>query len=223
MHSIPRSAAEPSSTGSAPRCASMGWVRCTTSSRITSPCSAPTTPGGRTSCGTAARRLTQASSTSIGTGCATSCTAGCWCPSWANRTAWYSSAASSDALDKLLSAQVFRLASWRMAADDINYRRFFDINELAALRVEEPAVFEATHRLLFELVASGQVNGVRIDHPDGLYDPAEYFSRLQRGAAERLIASTAGAGKAAPPEGALPLYMVAEKILAAFEQLPAAW
>jgi len=131
--------------------------------------------------------------------------------------------ASFDALDKLLSAQVFRLASWRMAADDINYRRFFDINELAALRVEEPAVFEATHRLLFELVASGHVNGVRVDHPDGLYDPAEYFSRLQRAAAERLPAFTPATGNAAPPEGALPLYMVAEKILAAFEQLPAAW
>ena len=104
-----------------------------------------------------------------------------------------------DSLDKLLSGQVFRLASWRMAADDINYRRFFDINELAALRVEEPAVFEATHRLLFELVASGQVTGVRVDHPDGLYDPAEYFSRLQRGAAEQLTA-TPGSGDAALPE-----------------------
>ena len=89
--------------------------------------------------------------------------------------------------------------------------------------VEEPAVFDATHRLLFELVASGQVNGVRVDHPDGLYDPAEYFSRLQRGAAERLTAATAATVNAAPPEGALPLYMVAEKILAPFEQLPAAW
>jgi (1->4)-alpha-D-glucan 1-alpha-D-glucosylmutase len=130
--------------------------------------------------------------------------------------------ASFDSLDKLLSAQVFRLASWRMAADDINYRRFFDINELAALRVEEPAVFEATHRLLFELVTSGQVNGVRVDHPDGLYDPAEYFSRLQRRAAERLPAAAA-IGDAAPPERASPLYMVVEKIIAASEQLPAAW
>src|SRR5438552_2142084 len=130
--------------------------------------------------------------------------------------------ASFDSLDKLLSAQVFRLASWRMAADDINYRRFFDINELAALRVEEPAVFEATHRLLFELVASGQVNGVRVDHPDGLYDPAEYFSRLQRRAAERLPAFTPAMGDTAPPERAS-LYMVVEKIIAASEQLPAAW
>ncbi|HEY2969227.1 MAG TPA: malto-oligosyltrehalose synthase [Casimicrobiaceae bacterium] len=130
--------------------------------------------------------------------------------------------ASFDNLDKLLSAQVFRLASWRMAADDINYRRFFDINELAALRVEEPAVFEATHRLLFELMASGQVSGVRVDHPDGLYDPAEYFARLQRGAAERLPAGTA-IGDAAPPERALPLYILVEKIVAAFEQLPTAW
>src|SRR5438552_17876954 len=110
-----------------------------------------------------------------------------------------------------------------MAADDINYRRFVDLDGLAALRVEEPAVFEATHRLLFELVASGQVNGVRVDHPDGLYDPAEYFSRLRRGAAERLPAFTAAIGDAAPPERASPLYMVVEKIIAAFEQLPAAW
>jgi (1->4)-alpha-D-glucan 1-alpha-D-glucosylmutase len=131
-------------------------------------------------------------------------------------------APSFDALDALLAAQVFRLASWRMAAADINYRHFFDINELAALRMEEPAVFEATHRLLFDLVAGGQVTGVRVDHPDGLYDPAEYFTRLQRGAAARLPPESGNAvsSEAATP---MPLYLVLEKITAAFEQLPAAW
>jgi (1->4)-alpha-D-glucan 1-alpha-D-glucosylmutase len=143
---------------------------------------------------------------------------------------------SFDTLDALIAAQVFRLASWRMAADDINYRRFFDINELAALRMEEPAVFEATHRLLFDLVARGQVTAVRIDHPDGLYDPADYFARLQRGAADAGTNSFArvpqrdesrpnefGPTRATSPALLQPLYLVLEKITAAFEQLPAAW
>ncbi len=88
--------------------------------------------------------------------------------------------ASFDALDALLAAQAYRLAYWRVAADEINYRRFFDINDLAALRMEDPAVFEATHRLVLELLAQGKVDGLRIDHPDGLYDPAGYFARLQQ-------------------------------------------
>jgi (1->4)-alpha-D-glucan 1-alpha-D-glucosylmutase len=74
---------------------------------------------------------------------------------------------SFELLDHLLAEQSYRLAHWRVAADDINYRRFFDVNELAALRMENPAVFAETHRLLFDLVRAGKVAGLRIDHPDG--------------------------------------------------------
>src|SRR5204862_8152323 len=78
---------------------------------------------------------------------------------------------SFDRLDELLNAQSYRLAFWRVAAEEINYRRFFDVNDLAAIRVELPEVFDAAHKLLFELVASDAVSGLRIDHPDGLYLP----------------------------------------------------
>ena len=88
--------------------------------------------------------------------------------------------ASFDRLDQLVRDQAYRLAYWRVATDEINYRRFFDINELAAIRMEQPKVFEATHGLLLELLSSGAVNGLRIDHPDGLWDPAGYFRNLQR-------------------------------------------
>jgi (1->4)-alpha-D-glucan 1-alpha-D-glucosylmutase len=121
--------------------------------------------------------------------------------------------ASFDPLHELLQAQGYRLAFWRVASDEINYRRFFDINDLAALRMEEPAVFEATHRFVLELVARGMVDGLRIDHPDGLYDPGEYFARLQERAGGRPLA-------AGDP---LPLYLVIEKILADHEQLPTDW
>jgi (1->4)-alpha-D-glucan 1-alpha-D-glucosylmutase len=87
---------------------------------------------------------------------------------------------SFDLLDQLLNAQAYRLAYWRVASDEINYRRFFDINELAALSMERPEVFAATHELIFRLLRSGQVNGLRIDHPDGLYDPRQYLERLQQ-------------------------------------------
>jgi (1->4)-alpha-D-glucan 1-alpha-D-glucosylmutase len=90
---------------------------------------------------------------------------------------------SFDALHELLEAQAFRLASWRVAPDEINYRRFFDVNDLAGLRVENPTVFENTHRLLFELIGQGMIDGLRVDHPDGLRDPEEYFQRLQAGVA----------------------------------------
>jgi (1->4)-alpha-D-glucan 1-alpha-D-glucosylmutase len=108
-----------------------------------------------------------------------------------------------DALDALLNAQAYRLAYWRVASDEINYRRFFDINDLAALAMERREVFEATHRLLFELIRKGTVAGIRIDHPDGLYDPVQYFQRLQ--------------------EEVPGLYVVIEKILGADEALPVKW
>jgi (1->4)-alpha-D-glucan 1-alpha-D-glucosylmutase len=111
---------------------------------------------------------------------------------------------SMDLLDQLLAEQAYRVAYWRVAGEEINYRRFFDINDLAAIRMEDPEVFEVAHRLLFRLVREGVVTGLRIDHPDGLYDPAEYFRRLQRGAGGDF-------------------YIVAEKILAPGEQLPDSW
>ncbi|HEY1770016.1 MAG TPA: malto-oligosyltrehalose synthase [Chthoniobacterales bacterium] len=122
---------------------------------------------------------------------------------------------SFDALDALLGEQAYRLAFWRVAAEEINYRRFFDVNDLAAIRMELPEVFEETHRLLLELVASGAVTGLRIDHPDGLYLPNEYFEKLQRRCAEVLGADLAEDKRA--------LYLVVEKILSGEERLPNEW
>ena len=100
----------------------------------------------------------------------------------ASSTAIPPSARSFDALDRLLDAQSYRLSSFRTAGEEINYRRFFAINELAAVRQEVPEVFAAAHALLLRLIASGEVTGLRIDHPDGLWDPAGYFRDLQRAA-----------------------------------------
>ncbi len=128
--------------------------------------------------------------------------------------------ASYDLLDELLADQPYRPAFWRVAAEEINYRRFFDINELAAIRVELPAVFEATHQTVFRLLADGLATGLRIDHPDGLRDPTGYFRALQERAAAP-AASLATGDRAAIP--ALPLYVVAEKILSPGETLPGEW
>jgi (1->4)-alpha-D-glucan 1-alpha-D-glucosylmutase len=87
---------------------------------------------------------------------------------------------SFDALERLLADQAYRLSFWRVAADEINYRRFFDINDLAAIRVEDPEVFATVHALVFDLVRKGYVSGMRIDHPDGLLDPQKYFEDLQQ-------------------------------------------
>jgi (1->4)-alpha-D-glucan 1-alpha-D-glucosylmutase len=125
-------------------------------------------------------------------------------------------AASFNRLHSLLDAQAYRLAYWRVASDEINYRRFFDINELAALRMEKEEVFEATHAFVFELIREGAVDGLRIDHPDGLYDPAAYFRRLQHKYVE-----VCGTGKALEPRR--PLYVVLEKITASFEGIPVTW
>ncbi len=112
---------------------------------------------------------------------------------------------SFDALDVLFSDQAYRLAFWRVAAEEINYRRFFDVNDLAAIRMELPEVFDATHQLLLELIGAGAVTGVRIDHPDGLYCPKEYFAKLQRRCAEALGISL--------PEDGRAIYLLVEKIL----------
>src|SRR5258708_24428648 len=112
--------------------------------------------------------------------------------------------ATFDALHELLEAQPYQLANWRVAQDEINYRRFFDINELAALRQEDEVVFEATHRFAVSLVAEGAVAALRIDHPDGLYDPKDYFRRLREACAR-------------------PVYVAVEKIVAPFESIPEEW
>jgi (1->4)-alpha-D-glucan 1-alpha-D-glucosylmutase len=112
-------------------------------------------------------------------------------------------------LEQILSAQHYRLVYWQTASDTINYRRFFSITDLVCVRVEDPAVFDATHDLAIRM-ASRTGAGFRIDHIDGLRDPAAYLRRLS----ERLAPSS--------PEGEAP-YVVVEKILARNEQLPEDW
>ena len=121
---------------------------------------------------------------------------------------------SFDELERLLDRQWYRLAYWRVAADEINYRRFFDINELAAIRVEDSRVFDAVHRLVGHFLKEGWVTGLRIDHPDGLRDPQAYFRKLQS-----LYWSQHPTDGEGPPE----IYVVAEKILSGDEQLATDW
>lgn len=106
-------------------------------------------------------------------------------------------------LDALVTEQHYRLAYWRVANEELNYRRFFDVGSLVAVRVEDPEVFEATHRLIIDLVADGTLDGLRIDHPDGLADPAGYIAHLSE--------ATNGA------------WIVVEKILEDEERLPTSW
>jgi (1->4)-alpha-D-glucan 1-alpha-D-glucosylmutase len=121
-----------------------------------------------------------------------------------------SNARSFDRLDALLNAQSYRLAHWRVASEEINYRRFFDVNQLAALRMEDPEVFDEVHRFVLDLVARGAPTGLRIDHVDGLYAPADYLNRLQ----QRITSSSGGDS---------PFFVVVEKILGPEEALPAEW
>lgn len=116
-------------------------------------------------------------------------------------------------LHRLLERQAYRLAYWRVAGDEINYRRFFDINDLAGLRVEEETVFDASHQLILTLIEQGKIQGVRIDHADGLYDPVAYYQRLNARKAE----------SSADNRAASPLYIVAEKIVANYEYLASDW
>jgi (1->4)-alpha-D-glucan 1-alpha-D-glucosylmutase len=122
---------------------------------------------------------------------------------------------SFDKLDELLNAQSYRLAFWRVAAEEINYRRFFDVNDLAAIRMELPEVFDAAHKLVVDLVRAGAVTGLRIDHPDGLYLPKEYLEKLQRRCTKAL-------GIPLPKDGRA-IYMIAEKILTGPEKLRQDW
>ena len=99
---------------------------------------------------------------------------------------------SFDFLDGLFQEQVYRLSYWRVATEEINYRRFFDINGLAAIRMEDPAVFEQTHQLLFRLIRERKVTGVRIDHVDGLYDPLSYLQNLQKSCVSQFVGDETG-------------------------------
>lgn len=157
---------------------------------------------------------------------------------------------SFDALDELLQEQAYRLSYWRVAADEINYRRFFDINELAAIRTESPEVFAETHGLILSLLQENLVTGLRIDHPDGLYDPHGYLYHLQEAyyrqrcqqaidrysqqlplpvgvtaerVCERLLELWHAAAGIPGSPVARPLYIVTEKILAGDEPLPHDW
>ncbi len=112
-------------------------------------------------------------------------------------------------LHAVLENQAYRLAFWKIASEEINYRRFFDINDLVCLRVEEEDVFAARHLAILQLVAEGKVTGLRVDHVDGLYDPEQYLARLQ------------GAAGAVGSEQ--PIFVVVEKVLGRNETLPHAW
>lgn len=120
-----------------------------------------------------------------------------------------------DVLDHLVSHQAYRLAYWRVAAEEINYRRFFDINQLAAIRMEQPEVFQAAHQKIFELLGSGAVNGLRIDHVDGLYNPRAFLAQWQEWAAEHLDVQPDAQGRS--------IYLLVEKILGTGERLSADW
>jgi (1->4)-alpha-D-glucan 1-alpha-D-glucosylmutase len=151
---------------------------------------------------------------------------------------------SFDALDELLGGQPYRLAYWRVASDEINYRRFFDVNTLAALRTDREEVFRATHAMIMEILASSDVTGVRIDHPDGLLDPRVYLERLQEAfvvAIARRIHEDGITADVMPWDELIPnlrerlalrrtsreqrpsLYVVVEKILGFDEPFPEGW
>jgi (1->4)-alpha-D-glucan 1-alpha-D-glucosylmutase len=149
---------------------------------------------------------------------------------------------SFDLLDDLLNDQAYRLSHWRVATEEINYRRFFDINELAAIRTEDPAVFKEAHRLIFKLIRERKVTGLRVDHADGLYNPAEYLSRLQKGCflqfclqampsfqdesvLEEKMGRLYNEALSHNPDSPLrlPLYIVGEKILTKSERMPEDW
>jgi (1->4)-alpha-D-glucan 1-alpha-D-glucosylmutase len=120
---------------------------------------------------------------------------------------------SFDLLEALLKAQSYWLAFWRVSLELINYRRFFSINDLISIRVEDPAVFEATHALLFSLAGEGEIDGLRIDHIDGLFDPQKYLENLRQ-----RIGKEGGKQKTENS-----LYLVVEDILSGEEQVPADW
>ncbi|MBI1209410.1 MAG: malto-oligosyltrehalose synthase [Azospirillum sp.] len=133
--------------------------------------------------------------------------------------------ASFRKLHELLERQHYRLAFWRVATAEINYRRFFDINDLAGLRIEDGEVFELCHQLIFRLIALGKIQGLRIDHVDGLHDPAGYCRKLQDRAAFLMMQGHTGTTPAVSPPHKREhlLYLVVEKILAPHERTRDDW
>lgn len=120
-----------------------------------------------------------------------------------------------DFLDALLSDQAYRLAFWRVASEEINYRRFFDVNQLAAIRMENPLVFQEVHQLVFDFLRTNSVTGLRIDHVDGLYDPRGYLSQWQRWAQKELGLPEDSRGRS--------IFLIVEKILGKGEPLSEDW
>ncbi|MBI2930777.1 MAG: malto-oligosyltrehalose synthase [Planctomycetes bacterium] len=133
---------------------------------------------------------------------------------------------SFDRLEALLAEQAYRLCYWRVASDEINYRRFFDISDLAAIRMENPDVFSAVHRLPLQLIGRGWVKGLRVDHVDGLLEPDRYLWDLQRACAQALedagvpLKPSASNPNCSPNR---PCYLIVEKILVGDERLHADW
>lgn len=127
------------------------------------------------------------------------------------------SSGENSELHALLEQQVYRLAYWRVAGDEINYRRFFDINDLAGLRIEDEKVFDATHQLILSQLGQGKIQGLRIDHADGLYDPVAYYERLNKKMAAILF------NVETELQDMPPIYVVAEKIVANYEYLSSDW
>ena len=153
---------------------------------------------------------------------------------------------SFNRLDELLSTQVWRLSHWRVATEEINYRRFFDINKLGAVRMEYAAVFNETHKLTFKLVREGKITGLRVDYIDGLYNPKEYFDKLQKNCFVRMQSALTEESKndvpsdreQSNPEPELqqqyekmipsdpqfkPFYVIGEKVLTKGEKIPDDW
>ncbi len=147
---------------------------------------------------------------------------------------------SFEMLDRLLGSQLYRLAFWQVATEEINYRRFFDINDLAAVRNERPTTFDQSHALVLRHIAEGRITGLRVDHPDGLYDPDSYFSRLQKYCFIHMVLGRAGetapsretiealselyeAEKENSPSIIDSFYIIGEKILVGSERIPRHW
>lgn len=129
--------------------------------------------------------------------------------------------ASFEKLHRLLQEQPYRLAFWRVASEEINYRRFFQINDLAGIRVEVPSVFDAVHRFILELIGAGRIHGLRIDHIDGLFDPHGYLNRLQDKI--RHVWSSANGASGSDNDKTSNFFIVVEKILAPHERLREDW
>lgn len=124
---------------------------------------------------------------------------------------------------EVLEDQAYRLAYWRVSSDLINYRRFFDVNGLIGLCTENSSVFNDTHSVVLDLIEQGKIQGLRIDHPDGLLDPSGYFKTLQTEAGKRLGSVFDGSNEKHLSSEKLPIYVIAEKIIAPFEKIPQKW